>query len=77
MSYVNAYGDFSGGTPVFNNGDVIPTFLRIGGGILDEDSFDADKIIIFFDDAVTMSNFYEDSTSSNEVSCSEEECNFY
>lgn len=73
ISFVNAYYD----TAVFNTGEDYPTFLRIGGGILNEESQGADQIGIFFDHSVTLENFYEDEEKSNQVACSEKECLFF
>lgn len=73
-AYVNYYDSTAG---PYNKGVSIPMMLRIGGGVLPEESIGATAIGVFFDDNVDAQTFYTTPGASWAVGCSTGTCNYF
>lgn len=73
-SYVNYYDSTTG---PYNKGVRVPMMVRIGGGVLPEESRGATAIGIFFDDNVDAQTFYSTPGDSWAVGCSTGSCSYF
>ncbi|EGR27475.1 hypothetical protein IMG5_195570 [Ichthyophthirius multifiliis] len=74
VSYVNFYG----GSAMTNNGMFIPTMIRIGGTILNQEFLNSNKILVFLDSLINAESFLENAsqTQDRSIGCSFGTCEY-